>query len=107
MNFIKNIFFDSRRSRYDGKRRWREGWVGAAIGGTTAAGLAALILAFGVVGVSIDRHFSQKSCEARIEQIGNERFDWYDFTFFDYGCLEITDNGTTGDTFTRIVIEDG
>jgi len=107
MNFIKNIFFDSRYSSYDGSRRWREGWVGAFIGTAILTGAAALVLVFCVVGISVDRHFSQKSCEARIEQIGNERFDWYDFTFFDYGCLEITDNGVAGDTFTRIVIEDG
>ena len=102
MKWLEWVFFDVRQYSWGKVRYFRIGWLFAAITTVLLALIAVLIFA----GIMIDRHYSQQSCEARAAAIGTEQYQWYDFTFFDYGCYNVSERGTTSDEYQRIFIED-
>jgi hypothetical protein len=99
-NKFMNIFFE--KWGYP-KDRWHlRTWTVIVL---FVTGVVAFVFAVGFVGVGVDRYFSQQSCKARAELIGTEEYSWQDFTFFDYGCYNVSEKGTTSDNYQRVLIE--
>lgn len=56
-----------------------------------------IVLVFVLVGVAIDRHYSESRCEQKSDVTG-ARYVWMDYHFFGYECLLRTPSGNITET---------